>query len=256
MIPAIKTRTRYYHIKSAVFSGVDGGALISIDGHSKEMKPEAQTYLHGPYRYGLELRLQDQHSITDWQHHFTWRVYRMGRKDAQGRRVLDDIVESEKIIDTEEMSASQITIATDLHYQLRTPRFEIRAGIEELDLSEKTDTAQRSLFGKKMRTFIHYTHTETSPGKYIEINPFAGLQYRSHYAFKHSPFIGLHAFFKDITWPIIATFYLDREMMALMPSIDTRFFQLNYSIRLPYNNPDENGLWSASTHSIEVAIPF
>ena len=256
MVPVLKTHTRYYQVRPAIFLEFDGGASLSVDGNSKELTPEAQTYLLGNYRYGIETHFTDQHSISDWQHHFRWRVYRHGRKDAQGRRSLDDIVESEKIIDTEEMSSSQITMATDLLYHLVTPNFEIRTGIEELDLSEKTSTERRSIFGKKARSFIQYTHTETSPGKYIEIQPFAGLQYRGHYSVKHSPFLGFHSFFSDITWPLRATLYLDREMMAFMPSLDTRYFQFNYTVRLPYRNPQEHDLWMATTHSIELAIPF
>lgn len=246
-IPAPNFRLYGIDFDLSLFGNVNVGAMVSFLSGSSALNPQAEAYLKKDIKVGASIKLKAEKYFDG---EVLANIYRLSRSDVSSSLDYTTLSSKGQIIETSDLNKEEISYQMDLGYLMNYQNGHVLYEIQELKLRESV-SQKVPLYGN--RPFYHI-HGELDLNEEHTFKTFLGF----HSRFNYSLFNGLYAGIK--TRPIdSAPFYINGKISAqfltLFPQFKTRYFEFNYVIKLPMENP-QNDLWVSTIHAFELNFPF
>jgi hypothetical protein len=86
--------------------------------------------------------------------------------------------------------------------------------------------------------------------------PMWGLHYRGRYSLGEGLYLGTKLAYQG-ELPFFLTALIDNHTFTIMPEFKVKYFQFNYSMRSPYQNPiGRDEIWMSTIHTINLSFPI
>jgi len=246
-IPLPIFRVKNFDFKLSPFIGINIGASFSFNNQNTNSTARAQTYVRKEYKMGVMSKIKKRKDET-----ILVNFYQLTRADINAELDQSEIVTQGKLIDTGSIDQDNISYAGDLGYEREFYDYLYRIEVKEIKFME-TSASKRETFYTNLPMFhMHYRHKHKVFGL-ISLDPFYGFHFRDGQTIAQGFYIG--ALMHLARLPFTLYTKISNQFMTINPLFRTRFFQLNYALKLPYRNPQDD-FWTASIHSLNIAIPM
>ena len=244
-IPLPDVHYHQHHFLNSAFYQINLGFSLSINNQVLATNPVAQTYVRKETKMGL-YSIYSHGSSTEQQ----IALYQMIRSDLSSELSYTALSADGKFFDFNSLTQEQKHIAVDWKWIKRDKNHRTELSVSELALLKQSDV--KTKFGTG--PLFHAAHFVTYDQNKYSLIPFAGFHYREHYRITNGLYLGVTYKGND-RLPVKATFKMDNQFMALMPTLDMKYFRFSYSFKNPYRNPQDD-FWVAAMHQIDIGIPF
>lgn len=244
-IPLPDVRYHQHHFLNSAFFQINLGVSLSINNQANATNPVAQTYVRKETKAGL-YSIYKQGGSTENR----FALYQLSRADAANEISYTTLSSDGKFFNFDSFNNEQKHIAFDWKWMKRDRNHRTELSIEELHLLKQSDAP--STYGTN--PLLNAAHFVTFDLTKSTLTPFAGFHYRGHYALSNGFYAGV-TFKGSDRLPVKATFKMDNQFMAVMPSLDMKYFRFSYSFKNPYRNPQDD-FWVAAMHQIDIGFPF
>jgi len=221
-IPLPSFKVSKFKIDSSLFYNFNIGLSLSIANTTNNSDPEVNLYLKKETRIGVDTYFQNNPSEA-----YGLRYYQMSRSDLLS--VLDEqsLASEGKLFEVDDLNKKEVTYNLDLFYGTST-----RAALYE------------------SRPLLH--------GR-LSFNVGQGqLYFGIHQRFKYALLRGIYAaydFRVKEDYPFFVLAKISNQFITLNPRFETKYFKVNYTIKTPIENPQDE-LWHSTLHSLNIAVPF
>lgn len=245
-LPFIKIK-KYRLLPNLVYN-MNLGALLSFSTDDTGLVPSASVYVKKETKLGIYSRLKWNNRKSESIDFF---LYKMTRSDLLYSRTATQVDAEDGIFDFGELEKSEKKLTLDLRYQREFSDYKYFIELKELPIMDMSSDKD-SIYGKS--PLIHARYSLINKENWGIWSPFVGLHYRKRYSAFEGLYVGSRFNF-DTHIPVTLVTKLDTKFITIMPKLDYKYFYLNYSMRTPYRNPQEE-VWVSATHSINLGVPF
>ncbi|MFZ8932846.1 MAG: hypothetical protein ACO20H_09230 [Bacteriovoracaceae bacterium] len=241
-IPLPSFKVSKFKIDSSLFYNFNIGLSLSIANTTNNSDPEVNLYLKKETRIGVDTYFQNNPSEA-----YGLRYYQMSRSDLLS--VLDEqsLASEGKLFEVDDLNKKEVTYNLDLFYKKAYRNFKLLAEIQEFKIMNGTST-RAALY--ESRPLLH--------GR-LSFNVGQGqLYFGIHQRFKYALLRGIYAaydFRVKEDYPFFVLAKISNQFITLNPRFETKYFKVNYTIKTPIENPQDE-LWHSTLHSLNIAVPF
>lgn len=240
-------RIKNFDFKLSPFIAVNIGASFSFNNQNTSTTARAQTYLRKEYKIGVKSQIKKRKDET-----IIFNIYQLTRADINAELDQSEIVTQGKLIDTGSIDQDNISYAGDIGYEREFYDYLYRLEIKEIKLMEASGSKRETFYTNMPMFHAHYRHKHKVFGL-VSLDPFYGFHFRDGQSVAQGFYLGTLMHLARLPFTLYTKF--SNQFMTLNPLFRIRFFQFNYSLKLPYRNPQDD-FWTASIHSLNIAIPF
>ena len=246
-IPLPYIKIEELKILPSLFVSQNFGIMTSIDNQNDPTNPKAQIYFKTDTKYGLATRYK-------WRedHEFRTSIYQLLRSDLSAKRTAVDIVDKGELSDFSELSDEQKALGIDFSYIKQNGQSTYLLEILELFPGEATNSDTKTRYG--MKPLFHARYSRKYASSAWTWHPFVGIHLRQHYGLVDAFYAGT-TLKLDRDIPFQLAFKMSNQFLTLIPAFSTQYFQLNYSFKTPYINPQDD-IWVSAHHTLNIRFPF
>ncbi len=246
-IPLPIFRIKNFDFKLSPFVAVNIGASFSFNNQNTNSTARAQTYVRKEYKMGVLSKLKKRKDET-----IIINFYQLTRADINAELDQSEIVTQGKLIDTGSIDQDNVSYAGDIGYERDFYDYLYRIEVREIKFMEASSSQRETFYTDLPMIHLHYRHKNKQFGL-VSLDPFYGFHFRDGQSLAQGLYIGTLAHLAQLPFSLYTK--LSNQFLTVNPLFRARFFQFNYSLKLPYRNPQDD-FWTASIHSLNLAIPL
>jgi hypothetical protein len=246
-IPLPIFRIKNFDFKLSPFVDINIGASFSFNNQNSNSTSRAQTYVRKEYKMGVKSKIKKRKDET-----LIFNFYQLTRADINVELDQSEIVTQGKLIDTGSIDQDNISYAGDFGYEREFDDYLYRIEILELKFMEASGSERETYYTDLPMIHLHYRHKNKSFGL-VSLDPFYGFHFRDGQSIAQGLYVGTLTHLNNLPFSLYSK--ISNQFLTFNPMFRARFFQFNYSIKLPYRNPQDD-FWTASIHSLNIAIPL
>lgn len=240
-------RIKNFDFKVSPFIAINIGASFSFNNQNTNSIARAQSYVRKEYKMGVKSQIKKRKDET-----IIFKFYQLTRADINAELDQSEIVTQGKLIDTGSIDQDNISYAGDIGYEREFYDYLYRLEIKEIKFMEASRSKRETFYTNMPMIHAHYRHKHKVFGL-VSLDPFYGFHFRDGQSIAQGFYLGTLMHLARLPFTLYTKF--SNQFMTLSPLFRTKFFQFNYSLKLPYRNPQDD-FWTASIHSLNIAIPF
>jgi len=247
--PLPKFKLINYNFYPSLFLKSNLGASLSDSNKNSFTNPEVQLYVRNQLKYGFSFLIRGNQKNIENDYFIQASLYQIKRADSVSSLDTVAIESSGELIDSSSISTFHTYFGLDLsltkYYFDTTHLFEIK----ELQLYSK------SLLHSKYGTLplVHYRF-ENYWNSIKSLSTIIGVHARIRYNINKGIYAGIK--FEDKKkYPVKVFVLINDEFLTISPALSLKYFYFNYTLIMPYSNP-QNNLWVGSIHNINISVPF
>lgn len=246
-IPLPIFRIKNFDFKLSPFIDVNIGASFSFNNQNSNSTSRAQTYVRKEYKMGVKSKIKKRKDET-----LIVNFYQLTRADINVELDQSEIVTQGKLIDTGSIDQDNISYAGDFGYEREFDEYLYRIEILEVKFMDASGSKRETYYTNLPMIHLHYRHKNKNFGL-ITLDPFYGFHFRDGQSIAQGFYLGTLAHLNGLPFSLYSK--ISNQFFTFNPLFHARYFQFNYSIKLPYRNPQDD-FWTASIHSLNIAIPL
>lgn len=240
-------KIRQFEFKTSPFVQANLGASFSFNNQNESSLAVAQTYIRKELKLGIKSKIKKRKDET-----LIFNVYQLTRSDVFASMDQADIVNQGKLVDFGTLDQDNVYIAADIGYQREFDNYQYRFEVKEIPFMETVSIPGTPRYTKTPLFHYHYRRKNLSY-ELLGIEPFFGAHYRSDYSVVQGLYLGGLFHFSNLPFTLASK--LSNHFLTLNPLFRAKYFQFNYSLKIPHRNPQDD-MWTASIHSLNIAVPL
>lgn len=243
-IPLFDIKYKKYKFLPSFYFNLNFGVLFTTSNKDDATNPTGQLYIKKESKMGVQVAFPKSK-----QEFYFINLYQMKRADTLSIVTSQSLATSGELFNFDSLENSQETIRLDLMYKKIDKHREYTFEFRELSLLKQKDVSLAYRNNPFLRTqlLLNYDFEK------FTLSPFFGVHQRVWYPIHQGLYIG--SVYKSKTIPIQVIGKLSYQFITLIPQFKTKYFQVNYALKNPYRNPQDN-IWVSSIHSINLGFPF
>ncbi len=241
-VPLPKLNLGKFKIDSAFFYNFNVGISLSISNITSPTSPSASVYIKKETKLGLDSYWQNNPSEA-----YGIRYYQLTRSDLLSVTSASQLATDGELFDLDELTREQVTYNFDVYYQKAYKDFRILLEVQEFKIMNGSSTVTTRY---ESRPLLHaQANFENRKGKL-----YIGIHQRLKYAFLRGMYLAYDYKIKE-DYPFFVLAKLSNQYLTLNPRFETKYFKLNYKVKTPLENPQDE-LWHSTLHALNIEMPF
>jgi hypothetical protein len=241
-IPLPSFKVSKFRIDSSLFYNFNVGLSLSISNTASSSDPQVNIYFKKETRIGLDTYWQNNPSEA-----YGIRYYQMTRSDLLSIFDNQSLASEGELFELDDLSKKEVSYNLDLFYKKAYPNFKLLAEIQEFKIMNG-DSTKSALYESRP---LYHLRLDFSLG---QGTLYLGAHQRFKYALLRGAYLAYELKLRE-HYPFYILAKISNQFLTLNPRFDTKYFTVNYSIKTPIENPQDE-LWHSTLHALNITVPF
>ncbi|MCO4795008.1 MAG: hypothetical protein KC493_14930 [Bacteriovoracaceae bacterium] len=246
-VPLPIFKIKQFEFKLSPFYNINLGTSFSFNNQNTNSTAQAQTYVRKEIKMGVKSKIKKRKDET-----IIINFYQLTRADINSSLDQSEIVTQGELVEFSSIDQNNISYATDLGYERDFSHYLYRFEVNELKLMETSASMRKTTYTELPMFHFHYRFKNKEFGLFT-LDPLYGVHFRDGHTLAQGLYVGVLAHLTTLPFTLYTK--MSNQFLTFNPLFRTSYFQLNYGLKVPYRNP-QNDLWTASIHSLNIAVPL